>query len=171
MLRDTNSVVRQVRNPQTLADIVAINDTSYEIRLYTAANAGTKNGSGFYVPTGNPFKTITVENPDASGATSSQLRVTESGEGVDTTSEFAWSEAEQAWSLETGNGLRKELFSSERVSGVTRRETYTIVDGPGQTVSYKEQRLVREFNWGKEIVEKVVDPDGAALTTTWDLLR
>lgn len=166
-LRDTNSALRQVGNSQTLADIVAIDDAHYEIRFYTAANAGTKNGSGFYVPTGSPFKTIVIANPDASGATPSQLRVTESADGIDRVSDFVWSKSEQKWSLETGNGLRKELLSSERASYTARRETYTIVEPSGQTVSYKEQRLIQEFGWGEEIIEKVVDPDGAALTTTW----
>ena len=168
VFRDTNNVLRQVHNTQALVDIVTSINTGYEIRFYTPADAGAANSFGFYEPVGTPFKVFAIENPDANGATSNQLRITESGDGISRTSDFVWSDTDQKWTLITGNGLRKECLTSERVSAFIRRETYTITEGVEETLVYKEQRSFQEFNWGEEMVEKIVDPDGAALTTAWN---
>jgi len=168
VLRGTNGVLRQVLNSQALVDIVPLSGRQYEIRFYTVADAGTQNSFGLYEPTGSPFKTIGVANPDESGTTFNQLRVTESGGETGKVSDFTWSDEDQKWTLTTGNGLRQESVSSTWDEyQINRTDVYTIMDGTGQNVLYKEQQTFHVFPWGEEVVEKVVDPDGAALTTTW----
>ena len=168
VLRGTNGVLRQVLNSQALVDIVPLSGRQYEIRFYTVADAGTQNSSGLYEPTGSPFNTIGVANPDESGTTFNQLRVTESGGETGKVSDFTWSDEDQKWTLTTGNGLRQESVSSTWDEyQINRTDVYTIMDGTGQNVLYKEQQTFHVFPWGEEVVEKVVDPNGAALTTTW----
>ena len=168
VLRGTNGVLRQVRNSQGLIDIVVITNTEYQVRVYTSANAGVKDTPGFYAPTGTPFKTITAANPDTSGTSFNQLQVTESGEDTARVHHFTWSDEDQSWTLTSGNELRQEShISAWDASHANRTEVHTIADGDGRTLAYREQRTIHVFPWGEEVVAKVVDPDGLALTTTW----
>lgn len=168
VLRGTNGALRQVLNSQGLVDIVAMNNTSYEISFYTTANSGAQDSSGFYSPSGNPFKTITIANPDTSGATLNELVVTESGVGVANVSDFTWSNAQQQWALTTGNGLRQEsCTSSWDPNHINLTAVHTILGSDGVTTVRNEQQIFQLFPWGEELVQKVVDPNGAALTTTW----
>ena len=169
LIRGADGVVRQIRNSQGLVDIVTTSSTSYELRFYTLSHAGTIDATGLYVPTpDSQFKTIAVANPDATGTTFNELHVTTSGEGVARASLFTWSDADQSWTLTTGNGLRQEsnIAASDPGSG-NRANVYTIMDGSGQNVLYQERQTVHSFPWGDEVIQKVVDPNGAALTTTW----
>src|SRR4029077_647379 len=55
----------QFKTSQVLADVSTNTPYKFTVSLYTTADAGTKDGSGFYQPTGTAFTTVVVENPDA----------------------------------------------------------------------------------------------------------
>jgi hypothetical protein len=95
----TTTPVRQVLAPQGLADIVTISSTEYEIRLYLPEDAGTKV-SGYYAPTGTPFKVWRV----ASSATDGGGNVTafiiiEDPNGANIANTFMWNAASGTWTL------------------------------------------------------------------------
>ncbi len=56
--------IRQVRSGSQLTDIVPLTAESYRMRFFHASQAGSKV-DGLYQPTGNPYKTVTIENPGA----------------------------------------------------------------------------------------------------------
>lgn len=157
--------LRQLLSPQALADIVVINNFKYEVRFYARANAGAKDeGSGLYVPVGSPYQTVTIENPDASATVYNRLRISESIGSK--TNEYIWSDEQQGWELATGNGERRESKSTVvDASTGDRLETSAVRNRDGKVVSKTVKRL-RMFPGGEEVVQEIVDPDGAALTTT-----
>jgi len=63
---DPDKTPRQIKTQQGLVDIVVTDQFhSYEMRFYDAASTGTvASGTGLYQPTGSPYKTVTVQNPD-----------------------------------------------------------------------------------------------------------
>ena len=121
-------------------------------------------------PDGNVFKTITVENPD--GATAfNRLQITEAGE-ANRVSLYDWDGQNETWSLSEGptlaNILRTETRSSvDGAAANTRVDTTTIKNGDGTVVS-KTVETYKNHSWGEALIERVLDPDGAALTTTWE---
>ena len=61
--------------------------------------------------------------------------------------------------------LRVITLVSTAISG-GRTEVYKVADGSG-TVSFLENRTYQSFPWNEELVSKVDDPSGLALTTTY----
>src|SRR6185503_16646828 len=59
----SNGLLRQVKAPQGLADIVVISASEYEIRYYRPADVGAKT-NGLYTVSGQPYVTWKFKNPD-----------------------------------------------------------------------------------------------------------
>src|SRR5262249_26604715 len=68
--------LRQVRAPETLADVVGIDQFKYELRFYNSSQVGAKNAQGLYQLTGLPSIKYVIENPDASTEEYNRLRIT-----------------------------------------------------------------------------------------------
>src|SRR5208283_5396666 len=117
---------------------------------------------------GVPFETITVENPDASPSIYNRLRITKTtATGPTVVSEYDWSSSLNRWVLTTGNGLRTEsLTTAWNSSGFKRIDTRVVTDANGAVVS-KTADYWQSFAWGSNMVMRIVDPDGAALTNLW----
>lgn len=172
---------RQVIGPQTMADITTINSCKYQIRLYPATAKGTKDPtSGLYAPVDSPTKTITVENPDNSATIYNRLHIIEStGDGSTVgqrdylftyTGTYPAFDPNGQWDLVSQGGVRKESLVSHLIDPNNpndRLETRTISDQTGKIVS-QVQRHYHMYTWGEEIVSETIDPNGAALTTTYD---
>lgn len=172
---------RQVVGPQTMADITTVNSFKYQVLLYPATVKGVKDPtSGLYVPTGTPTKTIIIENPDNSVAICNRLHITESTGDGNTASQrdylFTYTGIYPAfdpngqWDLVSQGGLRKESLVDHLIDPSNpkdRLETRTISDQTGKVVS-QVQRRYHMYTWGEEITSETVDPNGAALTTTYD---
>ncbi len=153
----SSGALRQVRGAEGLADITTNSATSYSIRLYTSHGAPS---GGLYDVTGyTPFSTTTISQ----GTSTNQLVVT-----VDngTTSEYVydWSAADQGWTLTSGGGARKQSIAWN--SGALAR-TNTIKDGANQVVSRTIEYFTEFGALGQQRIKKIVDPDGAALTSQW----
>jgi RHS repeat-associated protein len=155
--------LRQVKAPQTLADIVVISSVEYDIRFYRAADVGTKL-NGVYSISGQPFVTWKLKNPAPSSST--RLQISKTQNGVTDTSEYIWDVASGSWSLSTGGGARVESRTVTYPTATSRTETTLVKNSSGQVIS-KIARTYNVFNWGEELVQEVMDPDGAALKTAY----
>jgi len=163
VFRDSG-VLRQIKSSDALTDIVTISPYKYEIRSYPVANAGDKQG-GFYQPTGTPNVVWTVEDPDQLANQYQRVRITQTIQGNNNVSDFVWNAQALGWTLTKGNGLRSESMAVTADSNGDRVETREVKDGQGHTASKKSTTL-HLFPWGYGIVKEVLDPDGAALTST-----
>ena len=163
VVRSGNGSLRQVKAPQTLADIVVISATEYDIRFYSPADVGAKV-SGLYVVTGQPFVTWKVKNPDPSST--SKLQILKTQGAVTITNEYAWDVISNIWTLSTGNGVRVETSTVTYPTQTSRIETIVIKDNSGQVAS-KLSRTYHTFPWAENLIQEVVDPDGAALKTVY----
>ena len=100
VIRNGDGSLRQVKAPQTLADVVVINSSEYEIRYYQPADVGAKVG-GVYTLTGQPDVTWNVKNPEPATTTKLQILKIENGVTTDKT-EYVWDPLIDSWTLSTG---------------------------------------------------------------------
>ena len=63
----SNGVLRQVFAPEGLLDIVTVNASKYEIRVYDWGRVGPKSNNGLYTTTGCASLTYTIDNPGEDG--------------------------------------------------------------------------------------------------------
>jgi len=158
---------RQFKTSQALFDLQVNTSYKYTIAVYSAGNFGTTKVSGFYPPTGSASSTTVIENPDASPTVYNKLKITRTTGGNSVVSEYTYTAGTGLWELSNGSGLRKEARASVwNGSQTIRTETVTIKNSGNQVV-YKEINTHQLFPWGQERVQQVVNPDGAALTSTW----
>lgn len=165
VIRNPDSSFRQIKSPQTLADIVITNTEEYEIRFYKDADIGPKV-NGLYTFSNQPFVTWRVRNPNT--GTVSQLEISKIQNAVTQSNLYTWTSATNTWSLTTGGGARTETkaITTDPGSG-DRTETFTVTNASSQVIS-KIARTYHQFAWpGTELIREVVDPGGAALTTTY----
>ena len=151
--------VRQVMNAggNCLADIQAINPTSFAIRFYTNWDAGL---GGLYDPSPYPpFSSVTI----AQGISTNQVVITIDS-GTPYTHTYDWSDSDKAWTLTTGGGLRKETRSWNEVS-LTR--TNTIRDAANAIVYQEVQYYADLPDYGRVLTREVIGPSGPALTTQY----
>lgn len=160
-----NGSHRQVKVPESLADIVVISATEYEIRFFKAADVGSKDGSGLYTLTGSPFVTYNIKNPDPATTTRFQISKTENGGSPDV-SEYTWDPLIDLWTLSRSNGARSETLLVTYPTDTSRTETTTVREA-SQVIS-KAARTYHTYSFGEALFQEVVDPDGAALTTTYN---
>ncbi|MEN3327398.1 MAG: hypothetical protein V7638_2205 [Acidobacteriota bacterium] len=167
MVGNPDNSFRQIKSPQTLADIVIINSAEYEIRFYKNADVGPKDQNGLYTVSNQPFVTWRVRNPNP--GTVSQLEISKIQNAVTQTNLYTWTSATNTWSLTSGGGTRTEtkVITFAPVTN-DRTETFTVTNASSQVIS-KIARTYHHFSWpGDELIKEVVDPGGAALTTTYD---
>lgn len=167
VIKNPDFSLRQIKSPQTLADIVVINSDQYEIRFYKNADVGPKDQNGLYTFSNQPFVTWRVRNPNP--GTVSQLEISKIQNAITQTNLYTWTSASNTWSLTTGGGARTEtkVITFEAGTG-DRIETFTVTNASSQVIS-KVARVYHQFSWpGQELIREVVDPGGAALTTTYD---
>ncbi|HSE16369.1 MAG TPA: DUF6402 family protein [Pyrinomonadaceae bacterium] len=167
VIKNPDNSFRQIKSPATLADIVVTNTEEYEIRFYKHSDVGPKDQNGLYTFSNNPFVTWRVRNPNP--GTVSQLEISKIQNAVTQTNLYTWNSAALTWSLTTGNGARTETKVVTFAPGTgDRTETFTVTNASSQVIS-KIARTYHQFSWpGQELIREVVDPGGAALTTTYD---
>jgi len=165
-VRDSVGLLRQVKSPHTLADVVVLSGAAYEVRFYAPAHVGTQHpATRLFTPTGAPFVTYIFENPDAAQSVVNRLRVTERRGATSKITEYSYDGATATWTLSTGNGLRRESEVASVVGG-DKIKTRIIRGADGVIVS-KTALTYHQFPWGEEVIRDVRDPDGAALTTSY----
>ena len=162
------TTLRQIKAPQAFADIVVNSASEYELRYYRPADVGPKSGS-FYTFLGSPYVTWRITNPDPATTTRLEIHKVEGGI-VTNKSEYIWDPAIDSWTLKTGwisgsNYLRTETRTVSYPTQVSRTETYIVKEGA--TLVSKRTKTYLSYPWGEELVQEVLDPDSAALTTTY----
>ena len=167
VVSDAGGALRQVKAPETFADIVTLSPSSYEVRFYGMSDLGVQDTTTkIYTLTGTPYAVFKFENPDAAEGLDSRLRITETRGSVVRVSEYSYDTGTNTWSLSTGNSLRQES-TVVIVAGSDTTKTSTVRDGNNVVVS-KTSKTYRAYPWGSEVIRQVLDPDGAALTTATD---
>ena len=162
--QNVNGNHRQIKVPESLADILVMSATEYEIRFYKAADVGSKDGSGLYSLTGSPYVTYTITNPNPATTTSLRISKSENGGPADV-SEYTWDPVIDSWTLSRSNGARIETKVVSYPTETSRTETFTVREG-AQVIS-RVATTYYTYSFGEELVQEVVDPDGAALTTAY----
>jgi RHS repeat-associated protein len=152
--------IYQVRVPEGLAHVVTNSAYKYSICMYPVSGITATNGDGTYQVSGAPLRTITVENPDTSGATTNRLRITD-GEGR--ISDYEWKT--NGWELTRGGGLRKEFKTSVLTNSI-RTITSQVRDQADTLVSVKTNRY-QIFSFGEKLIEQTVGSGAAAQSTLY----
>lgn len=156
--------VRQLATSTALVDVVTLSPQKYEVRFYYGMQQWEMGDDGFYVPEGQPGKVISVEDPDGEGK---KLQVTQSIGVASSTNEFSWDTDAQQWILSRDGGNSNEHVTVAWDATHTQRaDTREIRDSNNQVVS-KTQEVFQTFPWGEEQISQVLDPDGLAVTTSW----
>ena len=144
----------QMKVPEGLVQLDVDTPTNFFVRFYL--NPGGIGTNGFYEPS-DLFSTGDFRYNTNSNVLTLQVE-------NETTSvyQYQWSETDQDWALISGGGLRKELLNWNGLM-----QTNKIRDQDDNLV-YQEVRCFQDVtNAGLVLVKKVVDPDGAALTSVW----
>lgn len=160
----TNAARRQIAAPQWLADLQetrGTNNVLQHIDISLFHGKGTKSG-GFY-PGTNQLKTFTLTPGSTSGTNT--LQVAEITGTETNLSTYTHVPSTGAWSLVTDSGARKVALS-QVVSGATRTVTREVRDGTNGLVSMQNE-IFTTYSWGERMTGRVHDPDGLALTETW----
>src|SRR5690606_6147058 len=106
-----SDVIRQIKAPQALADVVTINGYKYEIRFYLPSQVGSLVG-GVYQVSGTPFVTWTVENPDASVSVCHRVRLTETRGASSSVFDYVYTTNTHSWKVTFPGGFREPEYTS-----------------------------------------------------------
>lgn len=167
--------IRQLMTPDAFVDVVALDEYRYEIRFYDPLDAepgvsvvegeeeDVEVPTGLYEVNGVPFSVWRIENPDGAAA-SNQLKISHVvGEGSEV---YEFEQGSNGlWTLDRNEEQLEQLVKTVLVNG-DEEVTRTLKNSAG-TVSSKVKTVERIFDFGKRPIERVEDPDGAALTTSW----
>lgn len=161
-----DDILRQVVTPEAFIVIEPDTASSYEIRFYDKSDQGEQQEDGLYQLTlfADPFAVWRLENPSPDGAAPTDLLVQEYREGLERRYDYRYTEADNTWSLTSGNGLRLETRREYRNEDGDRVER-TTVSGPDGNVATISEKVYREFPWGGEVIAEISDPDGDRLVT------
>ncbi|NUQ48234.1 MAG: RHS repeat protein, partial [Phycisphaerae bacterium] len=164
VILDEQDALRQILAPEALADIVVEDDYAYRIDFYTAADAG-ELVNGLYEPTGDPFVTWLIENPDGASA-NNRLVITRMVESVaQLIFTYTYSAGNGSWTLTTSDGTN--TLRKETVQWVDNERRYVVVDGNEQEVQ-RIHETHTTYGFGTVMTAQSVDPNGANLVTTWE---
>jgi RHS repeat-associated protein len=164
VIRDGNDAIRQVKAPQCLADVVTETADKFRVDFYDANNFGQLSG-GLYDQTGkSAYVSWVVENVDT--VNNEHLKITQVKGTISVVNEFIWDATAQGWDLLEGNGQRKEKKTVVVDSTANTRTVTSVVRNAANGVVSKIVKTYKDFPWGRELIQSVVDPDGAALTTS-----
>jgi RHS repeat-associated protein len=158
----TTGAIRQVLTPTTFADILTTSASAYTVNIYPAQGIGDPVG-GLYQPIGTPARVVTVQNPSGNA---NQLQITETIGSANFTTLYTYVPAtDECRFTQDGGTTIRSVARTKTATG--REEIWTHLIAPN-TVTYKEKRVYYFAPWGRyELVSRIVDPDGAALTTSW----
>ena len=163
VIRDVNDAIRQVKAPQCLADVITETADKFRVDFYDANNIGPLSG-GLHNQTGKTtYVSWVIENVDT--VSNEHLKITQVKGATNLVNEFLWDGTNQGWELLEGNGQRKEKKTVVVDSLANTRTVTSVVKNAVNTVVSKNVNTYKDFSWGRELIQSVVDPDGAALTT------
>ena len=152
-VRRLEGAIDRVEAPQCVATVSPDMPGGFGVRFERPASAGGGAIAEWHFATA----------PDGSGGVALDISKAVGGQTNHWT--YSRNEATGAWAL-TECGLREETRVSAQ-NGALRTETRTVAAPGGGAVASAEQLTWQTFAFGEALVEKVADPDGAALRTTY----
>lgn len=168
-IRDSAKHLLQVHGPDQVVDVANVTALGYQMKFYHREAAWTTGSDGrVEVPgTATPHLVAAVENPDATGATFNQLRITETRGTAVKWSLFAYDQAQAKWTMTSSEEAETETLAeaSPDVNGVWT-EDRVLTAANGDIVS-RTLTTWKNLPWGRERLSEVEDPAGLARTTTW----
>jgi RHS repeat-associated protein len=160
----SGSDLRQVKVPQALVDITTNSPSDFQIAFYLSDTVATNIGS-LYTTNGMPPYIYWRVYVPTNGTASSNLTILEVRPSKTYTNDYVFDGS--TWTFISGNGLRKETKQTIWTdSNSLRVETRVVYDSSGHVI-YKQIEKFQNFLWGSRIIERTVDPDGAALKDSW----
>ncbi len=153
--------IRQARTPRALVDVIVITQWEYDFRFYRPESIGPKK-NGLYTVSNSPFVIYKFKNPNPPAVNRLQISIIKNGT-VDLSESF-YDEAQDVWVL-TRNGKVVTTSRSVVNSSDPCERVETRIDQDGETTK-KTIKVYRGFAWGQELVKKIEDANGQALTTT-----
>ncbi|MFA7158177.1 MAG: hypothetical protein WC299_02655, partial [Kiritimatiellia bacterium] len=171
---DNTNVLRQVKSPACLADIVwpLEGQTSsvpyYRIDYYRSWDI-SEGTNGYYEPNAgtSPFAQYYIENLSGLSNVCTQLRIRGGIIGSIATNTYSYQTngSQTGWSLAEASGFRNIGKVSEP-NGTNEIVDTTTVSDSGLNVASVTRKTYRIFGWGTSVVEKAVDPEGVNLRTS-----
>ena len=172
VIRDGTQILRQVKAPEALADLIQTSTTSYEIRLYHNNQVGAQDPSTYiYSVTGSPYVTHRIENPDGTNVVAvPRLRYSEVRGSNTKVHDFSYDSSAKTWTRSQAAGVRTESQVITNPDASTTVTTVSVTDSENGLVARKVLTDY-QFGWGKERTKEEIYVDSAGtsrLTTTYD---
>jgi RHS repeat-associated protein len=159
-----NQILRQIRTPRVIADIVEISSWEFEIRFYDPSQAVTKS-AGAYQMAGTAHTVWKVRNPNPPAIGRIQFLKTD-GETI-TGEESSYNASTNSWSVTNLHAERTET-AQETIDTSTgeRKRTRILVD---KTAEFsKVTQIYFKYPWGEELIRESVEVDDTPLNTLYD---
>ena len=169
---DSGEVLQYV-SAATIAHVASDDsDHGYTLEFYHRDRDTPREGdAGPFATSGEPFATVRFECPDGAlvpGEPIQSLRVTRSLGGTDQIAEYRYDASAESWALvqqEDGRSETVRTSQSEDLQAYTKERTLKDSSGVKQGHVIEE---FRRFPFGERKVREIIDPEGEALTTTWE---
>ena len=163
---DGSGVLRQVRAPLALADIVTTSAAGYEIRFYHNDQVGVQDPvTKLYLVNGAPFVTHRIENPDGTSPSATRrLRYSQVRGTTTKIQDYSFDPVAKQWILVEGAGERTET-RTVAIGGSTTTTDIQVADRDGKLVAHKI-RTENAYAWGKETTREVEYTDSTHTRTT-----
>jgi YD repeat-containing protein len=160
-----NSLYHQVKNDKGLTQIDVIDEDSYTIKQYNISKVGPVDVDGYYTVTDSADTEMTFSKDPA---TPHILNIEEKkGGNIISNTSYSYDEASDYWMMGQdadgdGNMDRYEYTEVTTDNGNTVK-THYIYDG-SMVLASKTQST---YDANNNLIEEIVDPDGKALTTSY----
>ncbi|HWA27857.1 MAG TPA: RHS repeat-associated core domain-containing protein [Lacunisphaera sp.] len=177
-VRRPDGSLRQIRTGTRIYDLITpaedatLAANSYEVRTYLQAGSTPDSGNpNLLVPAGAAFERTRFSDPDGNG---NRLRIERftAGTTAFSTLEYAYATSTNTWSL-TEEGLRRTERMTVDTSATVKTVTTSVWDlsGPAEVLVSKVREKIESRTASgltiRVVTERTLDPDGAALTSTW----
>ena len=165
LINNSSGQLHQIYNSSGLTQIDVIDEDTYTVKQYSIDQVGAKDAEGFYTVTGDPDTEITFSKTQADPNT---LNIEEKkGGAVVSNTSFSFNTTDSKWTMgqDTDGDGTIDRFEYEDVTtdGSNTVKTAYILNGD-QSVASKIQRTYDSSN---NLIEEIIDPDGAAITTSY----
>nr|MBL0714519.1 RHS repeat protein [Desulfobacterales bacterium] len=163
-----DDILEQIVTPQTIITFARFSPQEYEIYFYDIAERGQQLENGLYSIdlTAEPMAIWRIENPDGSGETVDQLAVTEIRGGKQRNFLYVYTAGEKGWTLVSDSG-RKIDVKKETTDDDGDRVARRVISGADNEPVSVEETVYHQFEFGEKRIRKIIDPDGAGLTTAY----
>ena len=155
----------QSHNSGGLTQLDVVDDNSYTLKQYSSSKVGPKDTNGHYTVTGTPDTVITFSKTTTKP---NELNIEEKQGGLVVRNiVFSYDYSTETWQMGqdiNGDGtIDVSEYETSVSSGDNTVKTAFVLDGNQAVVS----KIKRTYDADNNLIEEVVDPDGAALTTSY----